>query len=85
MDITTDHNILVVSNNSTNCHKTKLIALSIIPHHNRDDFQTEANTNMKIQQNKRYTRVKDYCLLGYDALLVWYIVCTDVTENLLPR
>jgi len=45
MDIATNHNIAVVSNNSTNCYKTKQVALSIISHHNRDDFQNEANTN----------------------------------------
>jgi len=67
MDIATDHNIVVVSNNSTNCYKTKQVALFLIQHHNRDDFKNEANTNKKIQQNRRYTRVEDCCLLGYDA------------------
>jgi Tfp pilus assembly ATPase PilU len=84
MDIATDHNIVTVSNNSTNCYKTKQVALSIISHHNRDDFKNEANTNKTVQQNKRCTRVEGYCLLGYDTPLIWYI-CTDVTENLLRR
>jgi hypothetical protein len=59
MVIATDHNTVVISNNSTNCYKTKQVALSIIPHHNRDNFKNEANTNKKIQQNRRYTRVED--------------------------
>lgn len=58
MDIATDHNIVVVSNNSTNCYKTKQVALSIIPHHNRDDFKNEANTNKKIQQQKNILVLK---------------------------
>ena len=84
MDTVTDHNIVVVSNNSINCYKTKQDALFIIQNHNRDDFKNEPNINKKLQQNKRYTGVEDYCLLGNDAPLIWYI-CTDVTENLLPR
>jgi hypothetical protein len=49
MDTATDHNIEVVSNNSTNCYKTQQVALFIIQHHKRDDFKKETNIDKKIQ------------------------------------